>query len=97
MCKKYLLPLFLCFLVAIAGCSDGRPDSKAAKSAFEKIYPGVAVTKVSISEDEVAGRSYIFRYRKLDTAAENEIEIQFMQEPVTKAWEPSPRAPKQLP
>lgn len=89
------LGILLIFL--LTACSDGRPDIKEAEKQFSQIYPGVQVTSIRITEDEVIARSFKFRYRKPRVMAEKEIEIQFMQKVNTGQWIPSPEPPKELP
>ncbi len=89
--------LFCSLMVLVFGCSDNRPYEPEAKARFEQLYPGVVVTSVRISEDEVIARSFKFVYKKPGETTEKEIEIQFMQTPSTKQWDPRPEPPKELP
>jgi hypothetical protein len=68
--------LAILLLPALMSCSDGRPEVTEARAQFQSLYPGVDVTNVRITENEVVGRSFAFRYRKKGSDAEKEIAIQ---------------------
>lgn len=78
-------------------CSDGRPDAAEAKRRFQSLYPDVDVVDVRISEDEVVATSFRFSYRKRNSDAVKEIELQFMKDSASGRWEPQPAPPKELP
>jgi hypothetical protein len=92
-------PAFLTLFLLLFGvaCSDGRPSIEDARQQFRQRYPKTQLVSVTISEDEVVARSFRFRYRRNPDAKEREIEIQFMKNPETKGWVPSPEPPTDLP
>ena len=92
-----LLFIIIVSFFLLAGCAENRPDLPNAKIHFQKLYPGVQIISIIISEDEVVARSFKFRYRKQEAQSDKEIEIQFMQNEKTKQWEPVPKPPKELP
>ena len=95
--KAVGLPLAILLLPGLLSCSDGRPEATEARAQFQSLYPGVDVTDVQITEDEVVARSFRFRYRKKSSDVEKEIEIQFMKDDSTGRWGPKPAPPSELP
>jgi len=86
----------LILATVLAGCADGRPGPTEARAWFEARYPGVRLTGVRNTEDEVVARSYEFRYRAPGEAAERSVEVQFMEDG-TGRWTDRPAAPSRLP
>ena len=83
-------------LTAVAGCSDGRPEPDEARAWFQSRHPGVRLSGMRTSENEVVARSYEFRYRVPGQPGERSIEIQFMEDS-TGRWSGQPAAPARLP
>jgi hypothetical protein len=88
--------ILLIVLAVVAGCSDGRPEPDEARAWFQSRYPGVRLSAMRTTEDEVVARSYEFRYRVPGRPGERTIEIQFMEDS-TGRWRDRPAAPARLP
>ena len=88
--------IFLVFCLFLFLCCDGRPSIHEAKLFFEEKYPDVNLIDLSITEDEVAARSFEYKY-KYNAEIIRKIEIQFMEIGNSSKWAPSPEAPNVLP
>ena len=92
---RRVLLLALCFLAL--HCGDGGSETAEARAFFEQRYPYAEVLEVRETESEGAARSFVFRYRKTGQEQDNQVAIQFMEDPSTGRLSPDPEEPRSLP
>ena len=75
---------------------DTRPTLEDAEATFKDIYPGVKIVNLKITVDEIYARNFLFQYQKPGSENGRSIEIQFMRDPDTRDWVPTPKPPVEL-
>jgi hypothetical protein len=83
--------------LVIVACSDNRPHATQAERWFRSSYPGVFLVSVRNTEDEAVATSFLFRYQLARDTNERSVSVQFMRDPRSGVWRPSPAPPVTLP
>jgi hypothetical protein len=67
------------FTIALASCSDRRPEVAQAKADFWRLYPTAEIVSVHVSEDEVEARTFAVTYRHPGQSQTKMLEIQYLE------------------
>jgi hypothetical protein len=84
------------FIIALASCSDRRPEVAQAKADFSRLYPSAEVVSVRVSENEVVARTYAIIYRQPGQSQRKMLEVQYVKNH-DGVYQLAPAPPSELP